>query len=196
MTEIGGRPAVLRGKFPEQHFGQQRHVAGSLAQRRQLHHHYRQPVIQVLAKIPFVHGLFQIHVGGGNHAGIHCDFGPSPHPFDGLFLEKPQDLHLQRQRQFADFVEEQRPARGGFDASLPLDMRPGKGAFFMTEQLAFQKIFRDRATIDGDEGAAFPRAAAVDRQRGHFLSRAAFAQNQYRNVRGRHLANRAKHLLH
>ena len=113
-----------------------------------------------------------------------------------MFLKEPEEFHLQREREFADLVQEQCSPGGRLNPALSLHMGAGERPFLVTEQFALQKVFRNGAAIDGDKGALLAPAATVNRQRRHFLSRAAFPQNQHRHIRGGHFANRAKDLLH
>ena len=93
---------------------------------------------------------------------------------------KRRSLTCKRERDFADFVQEERAAVGGLEAAFALGMRAGEGAFFVPEQFAFQKRLRDGAAIDGDKRPVFARAALVDGPRRHFLAGAAFAQEEGR----------------
>ena len=71
-------------------------------------------------------------------------------------------------------------------------MGAGEGAFFVAEELALQKGFRDGAAIDGDEGSVLASAALVNGAGGHFLAGAAFAQKEHRGVGGGDLADGLK----
>ena len=52
----------------------------------------------------------QIAVGGGDDAHVDLERTRPADAFEPLVLERAQDLGLQRQRQLADLVEEQRAA--------------------------------------------------------------------------------------
>ena len=55
---------------------------------------------------------------------------------------------LNRQHDFADFVEEQGAAVGQFKTPGTAGYRPGKGALLVAEQFALQQLCRDRPAVD------------------------------------------------
>src|SRR3546814_9307985 len=69
-------------------------------------------------------------------------------PFDRAFLQKSQQLDLQRQGDVADFVEKQRAAVREFDLALGRLDRAGEGALLVSEQLAFEQVFGDRGAVE------------------------------------------------
>ena len=89
-----------------------RHLLAALAQRRHLHANHAQPVVQVLAKLPFADALLEVGVGRRDDA--HVDLlGPHlAQRHDLALLQEPQQLGLDVHRQVADLVEEQRAAGG------------------------------------------------------------------------------------
>ena len=70
---------------------------------------------------------------------------------DHALLQEAQQLRLQRHRQVADLVQEQRAAVRGLDLAERLLGRAGERALLVAEQLALEQRFRDRGAIDGDE---------------------------------------------
>ena len=60
--------------------------------------------------------------------------------FELTFLKHPEQLGLELQRQVADFVEEDRPAVGEFEASGPARDGSGESAFFVAEEFAFDEF--------------------------------------------------------
>ena len=97
---------------------------------------------------------------------------------DLAFLQRAQQLHLRVERQFADFVEEQRAAIGFLELADALVDGAGEGALLVAEQDAFDEIFRDGAAVDGDERLAGAIAFALDGARDQLLADAAFAFDQ------------------
>src|SRR3546814_15841866 len=70
-------------------------------------------------------------------------------PLDHALLQETQQLDLERQRNVADFVEEQRAPRRLFDlADHGLD-RAGERALFVAEQFAFEQISEERRVGKG-----------------------------------------------
>ncbi len=69
-------------------------------------------------------------------------------------LYKPEQFCLKRHWHVTDLVQEQSAFSGPFGVSeMPL-LRPGKRAFFVTENLAFQEFGRDRAQFTAMNGSA------------------------------------------
>src|SRR5262249_366450 len=138
----------------------------------------------------------EVDIGRRDHARVALNFLPAADSLEALLLQKAQKLHLDRWRQLADFVEEQRAALGGFDVSLALYVRAGERPLLVGEQLAFEQVLRDGVAVDRDERTLVLRAAGVERPRDHFLAGAAFAQDQDRRGRARHLTDEGKDGLH
>ena len=69
-------------------------------------------------------------------------------------LNQAEQFHLQFQRQLPDFIQEQRSAIGQLYFPSLVGERAGEGSLNMPEQLRFQQVLRDGATVDGDEGPA------------------------------------------
>ena len=60
-----------------------------------------------------------------------------------LLFQHPQQLGLQHQRDFADFVQEQRAFVGQLEDAAFLRAGVGEGALFVAEQLAFEQRLRE-----------------------------------------------------
>src|SRR5436190_8286213 len=83
------------------------------------------------------------------HVGTDC-LVPSD-AFERLLLQEPQDFSLRGQRHIADFIEKQRAtvALLEFADAPPISAR--ESPLLMPEQFAFQKVFRDRRTVESQE---------------------------------------------
>ena len=94
---------------------QQRNIFLAFAQRRQRQPDDVEAMKQILAKTPRRDFLLQIPVGRGHDANV--DFDPlqrSEGP-EFLFLKHAEQLDLEFEREFADFVEKGGAAIGEFD---------------------------------------------------------------------------------
>src|SRR5262249_38773868 len=69
-------------------------------------------------------------------------------------------------------------------------------AFRMPEELALQKVFRNRSAIDAHDALTAPAAVRVDSLSDELLSRACFAGDQNGAVRLSDVLNKAEDLLH
>src|SRR4051812_27892875 len=105
-------------------------------------------------------------------------------------------LALERAGEFADFVDEQRPAVGHLEQPLLGGDRAGKRSLFVSEQLAFQQRLGERGAIDGDHRFLGPLAMAVQRPRDQLFARAALPENQNGLVTGSSPLDKAENLLH
>src|SRR2546428_334049 len=65
-----------------------------LAQRRHHHGHHLEPVVQVLAEFLRADRLFQVAVGGRDHAAVDLHLGGPTHAAEFVALEDPQQLRL------------------------------------------------------------------------------------------------------
>ena len=81
----------------------------------QLDDHDMDPIEQVLAKPPPTDFRLEIARRGGENPCIHAARLLVANPADLILLQHAQQLRLQTERQFADFVEEDRPAIGGLE---------------------------------------------------------------------------------
>ena len=139
-----------------------RDVLAAHAQRRDCQRQHVQTIEQILAELAVLHEVEQFTVGRRDDADIDLHRLAAADGFHHAFLQRAQQLHLGGQRQFADFVEEQRAA-GGLDEFAHVAFGgAGKRALLMPEQDRFHEIIRDRAAIDRDKGFGLALAAAMD----------------------------------
>ena len=89
-----------------------------LAQRRHEDREDVQPVVEVLAELAGRDRLFEILVGGGHEPHVGPDGFRAAQPLELALLQDAQQLHLRREVQLADLVEEQRAAFGELEAAL------------------------------------------------------------------------------
>jgi hypothetical protein len=113
-----------------------------------------------------------------------------------VLLQDPQELGLQRQRQLADLVEEDRAAVGLGEQAQPIGAGVGEGAALVAEQLALDQRLGHRRQVDRDERRLGPRRVVVDRARDQLLAGAALAGDQDRRGRAGDPADQSEDLLH
>ena len=89
----------------------------------------------------------------------------SPTRSNSLVLQEAQQLGLQRRRDLADLVEEERAALGGLDAPGLVADRAGEGAARVAEQLAREQLLGQRRAVHGDEGPRRRAGSRVQRAR-------------------------------
>jgi len=127
----------------------------------------------------------QIAIGGGDHAHIHRHLLLRTDRAHLALFQHAQQLGLQRQRQFRNFIEKQRAAAGVIKQALAARRGAGKSAFDMTEQFGLDQLFGDRRAVDGNERPLGAQAHAVQGACGELLAGARFAMDQHGRRRRR-----------
>ena len=113
-------------------------------------------VEQVLPKLPVSNILLQIAVGGGNDPDIDVQGVNAAQSFKFTILQDPQQLRLQFEGQFADFVQKKSALVGQFDAADFLADGAGKPTFFVSKKFALQQAGGNRCAIQLDETPSVP----------------------------------------
>ena len=153
-----------------------------VAQRRDLDLDDAQPEVQIAAELAGVGHRGEVAVRRRDEAHVG---GQRLAPADALelaLLDEPQQLALQRQRQLADLVEEQRAAVRGLDLADHPAVGAGVRAALVAEQLALDERGRQRRAVDVDERRLAARAVDVDRAREQALAGAGLAVEQHGRV--------------
>ena len=156
--------AVAIGKHVGEVLQQRRHVFGPLAERRQHDADDVQPVIQVAAELPGANHVGQVAVRAGQEAGVNLD---GNRPADGhylLLLKDAEQLRLEGEGDFGDFVEENGAPVGGADDAEHVLLGPGERPADMAEELALKERFADPGAVDGNKGLVVPIALAQSRR--------------------------------
>ena len=81
-------------------------------------------------------------VGSGYDAHIHRDFAVSAEPVEGITVQNPQQLYLSLKLQLCDFVEKECAFVGEFEESRLGRIGASERAFLVSEQFAFDQVFR------------------------------------------------------
>ena len=107
----------LTRESTDEEVGQLGDVVLALAQRRHLHRHDVEPVVQVLAELAGLDHRRQIAVGRGNQSNVHLDRPRAAEPLELVLLQHAQDLGLRVRRSCRRFRRgtacRRRPARSG-----------------------------------------------------------------------------------
>src|ERR1700761_4913623 len=125
--------------------GQQGNVIFALSQRRYLHCKNVQPVIQVLSETTSFDVSREFPIRGRNDS--HVDFTRCivADAFVLPLLKDSQELRLHFQRQGSDLVEKDRTPVSELKSPRPVAHGTGKGASYVTEELALEHVTRNRA---------------------------------------------------
>jgi len=151
----------------------------ALAQRRNLQGKNVEAEKQIPPEGAFLRHGVKVAVGGGDDAHVDVD---DPVPADAenfLFLQGAQQAHLCGKAHFADLVQKQRAPVGQFKhAGLAALARPGKGPFFVAEELAFEQMFGQGRAVQSHKGASVPLAEVVYALGKQLFAGAGFAFNK------------------
>src|SRR5262245_1607554 len=127
-----------------------------------------------------------------NHPAINGDRLAAANPFDHLFLQETEDLHLQFWREVSYFIKKKGTALRVFQPASPVCGGSGECTFLIPEEFAFQEIFRYSAAVYCPKRSVLSSSQAMDGIGYQFLAGAAFTQNQNGDVCCRHLRDRRK----
>ena len=122
---------------------------------------------------------FQVAVRGGHQPHVDLLFLLAAQPNDGAFLQRAQQLALQRQWQLADLVQEDGAAVGQLEPAGAVTLRAGEGAAFVAEEFALEQRLGNGRAVHLDEGPVAARAAQVQCAREQLFARARFPQQQH-----------------
>ncbi len=151
---------------------------------------------QVFAEGPFGHHGLQIAIGRTDDADVDVEELVFAHPPNLARLQKPQQHDLHAFVQVADFVQEQRAAVGHFHEPFSRRVGPGEGPFAVSEEFAFDQVFRQRPAVHGHERAVDPQAQLVNAAGDEFLAGARFALNHHGRIGRRDFVDERLHPSH
>ena len=137
------------------------------------------PVIQIFSKSAGLDHFFQIPVGSRQNTDIELSAFNAADPADRTIFKEPEHLDLGCQGKLGNFIQKQQPILRQFQITgLSLFMGAGKSAFFIPEQLRFNKRFGNGPAVDFDHGLSGPVRMLVNEICNQFFAGAGFAQNQ------------------
>ena len=126
-------PPALRGVAPHEASREKQDVASPLAQRRHVHAHHVDAVVQIFAEAALLDRGLEIAVGRGDDAGVEGELLVAADGPDRPLLQDSQELHLHAGRQLTDLVEEDRPPPRLHEETRPAHAGVGERAFDVPE---------------------------------------------------------------
>src|SRR4029077_12270641 len=168
---------------------QGRHILAAIAQGRKLQVNYVQAVVKILAKPAFAYKGEEIDVGGGDDTNVHLDLLRASEPHELTLLNDAEQLGLRFRTDGGNFVEENSALIGDFEETLFGSDGAGESAPDVAEELRFEQIHGDRASVDRYKGFVRARRSRVDSLGDELLAGAAFAADQHGRTRRRHLGD-------
>src|SRR5690606_31676119 len=157
--------------------------------------HRVQTIIQVPAKLTFLHAVVQIYVGRRHDPYIrmhHCGRTDSD---KFAALQYTQEVGLGIEWEFTDFIEKNGPAIHRFEVSFPIRRGSGEGSFFVSKQRGIDRAFGDSPTVDRDKCVVLSSTMLVDDLGNDFLSHSTFACNQDGQIGTGHAKRFAKGIV-
>ena len=149
-----------------------------LAERRHTELHDIEPHEEVFAEFAGADAGRKIAVGGGDESDVRLDFGASADAHEASAFEDAQEESLRLERQFADFIEEERPSVREFEESEFLTIRTGERALLVSEKPRLQQFRIHARAVEGVERFAIARRFRMDLERDRFLAGAALAEDE------------------
>jgi len=135
-------------------------------------------------------------MGGGDNAHIRLDAAGGTERHEGLFLQHPQEPHLEGRGNIADFIQKQRALFRQREAALAVPAGVGKRAGRVAEKLGFQEGVGKGAAVDRHKGALGPPTQAMEGPGHQFLAGAAFPFDEHGAVGAGHLGQEGENFLH
>ena len=111
-------------------------------------------------------------------ADVGRNFFHAAHAIVAGAVQHAQQLHLHAAIQVSDFIQQERAAIRHLKQAGLGRIGSAEGAFFVAEQLAFEKIFGKRRAVDVHPGFGIAARVMVNGARDHFLAAAAFSGDQ------------------
>src|SRR5208283_926692 len=121
-----------------------------------------QSVEQILPEVFPGDFTLQVTIGSGNDPHVHLSGVYITNGLDFTVLDHAQNPGLELKGHIADLVEENGPGVCSFKKSQLSLGSPGKGPFFMAEELAFEQSVRNATTILSQKSTPAPAAQPVN----------------------------------
>src|SRR5882724_6525589 len=128
----------MRTETVEETDRQRRQVLHAILQQRQLNREDRQTIIEILAELLFLNQLAQVAVGCGHHPHVNLETVRTTQPLHFALFQKSQQLGLQAERQFADFIEKEGSTLRRVNSTDARLHRPGERSLGISEQFGFE----------------------------------------------------------
>src|SRR4029077_7647876 len=161
---------------------------------RHLDHHHRDPVVQILPKTPLPYRPPQILVRRRDQPNVRPRRLAPPDLHELPRLDHPQQLRLQRHRQLADLVDEQRPRVRQRKKPRPVLHRPREAPPHVPKEMALHQPLRNRRAVQRHQRPVPPRTLRVDRPRDQLLARPRLPRDAHIGIPRRHLLDLRQHL--
>src|SRR5208337_5683294 len=96
----------------------------------------------------FSHPGGEVPVRRGQDPYVDLPGGRAAQPLELLFLQEAEQFCLERQREFADFIQKDSTAIGVFNPARLRSDRSREGPFFGTEEVRLEEVLGQRCAVD------------------------------------------------
>ena len=150
---------------------------------------------QIQPEATAVHFRPQIAVRSREHAHGHLASRALTDTLELSFLQHAQELGLQVQRDFPDFIKKKRASVRELEPPDSVADGARERSAYMSEELALEQVLRNGGTVDFYQGPTCSWTSYMNRPRDQFLSRARFALDENIGLSGGDKLHLAKYAL-
>ncbi|HWZ54963.1 MAG TPA: hypothetical protein VNZ63_02775 [Verrucomicrobiae bacterium] len=158
--------------------GERQNIGAALAERRNLESENVEPEKKIFTEVAGLHGGGKIDVGEGDKASFDTQGFRAAEAFERALLQNAKELALRSRRECRDFIENDAAVATELEAAELAFDRAGKGAAFVAEEFAFDKLRRKAGAIDFQERRVTSRAEFMNQPGEMVLTGAAFTGDQ------------------
>src|SRR5215831_8845046 len=137
-------------------------------------------MVKIATKTAGANLLFQIAIGGRQHANVNADLLAASQPVVGKSVKGAQQLGLDLDIKIANLVQEQGAFIGQLEEAGLHGVSSAEGAFFVAEKLAFHQMFGNGGAVHIDPRLVAAMGMVMDEAGDHLLTCAGLAGNQDR----------------
>ena len=122
-------------------------VFAALPQRRKRDRKHVEPVVEIVPESVLTDLVGEVAIGSRDDPHVDVDGARAPEAFELPFLQDPQQLRLELNRQVPDLVEEQRSAMGQLEPPGLARMRARERAALTSEEFALDSVAGSAAQL-------------------------------------------------
>ena len=152
-------------------------VARPLPERRHLHHHDREAVVEVFAEAPGLDLELEVAVRRADHSHVQLDVHDAADALEAAVLQRAEQLGLHGEAHLPDLIEEDDAALRRLEEPLVLPTGVCERAALVAEERALKERLGDRGAVDLHEGERVARPPRVDRARREVFAGARLAED-------------------
>src|ERR1051326_1547838 len=161
---------------------QERNIAATPPQWRQIEPEHVEAEIKIVAELPAADRFFDGAVGGGDDADVGMGDAVRAQGAESAFLQKAPKLGLIGRRQRVNFVKKERAAISQGGQALLVRMGVSISAAAMAKQLVLRKMLGQRAAVERDKWAVAAPAQGMDGMGKQLLARPGLTGDKDRSV--------------